>query len=88
MSDQQTSKSLHWHKADIEGLGCVGLATLGEGSVELLYCCEPDQRKTLVLGDTRNLIDAGYRTRVVGRNRLVSVDLTNVGSAMDARYVK
>jgi hypothetical protein len=82
------AKSLHWHKVDVEGLGCSGLTTFGDGGLELLYGCEPTERKAIVSGDLARLSSAGYRARIIGRNRAVSVLLTNVGTAMDARYVK
>lgn len=84
----QQAQTLSSHKVDIQALGVVGLASFGNAGIELTYCCEPADRKALLSGDVHLLCGAGYRARIVGRNRMVAIDLKNVGDAMNARYVK
>lgn len=79
--------SLSRHLADIAGIS-QGQAMLGCGAIDILYACDPADRAALVADDVERLKGFGYRARVAGRNRQVIVELTNVGTAMNARYVK
>lgn len=83
-----TAISLGRHLEDIRSL-VVGIAVYGdEGSIDILYDGEKHNRKDSSVADAIALNSAGYRARIVGRARCVAIDLTNVGTAMDARYIK
>ena len=66
----------------------LGTAVFGdEASLEIIYDGDKLDRATAVSRDIDVLKKAGYRARCIGRNRAVAIDLTNVGTAFNARFV-
>jgi len=82
------SQSLSRHVEDIQRI-VTGLSLIGdEGAVDVLYDGDTCDRRAAIASDVSALVGAGYRARVVGRNRMVAVDLANVGDHLNARFVK
>ena len=66
-----------------------GMPMLGEwGSVDVCYDGDKLDRSSAINSDLKALSAAGYRARKVGPDVGVTIDLTNVGDAFCARFVK
>lgn len=81
-------QSLSRHVEDISAI-VAGLSLIGDyGSVDVLYDGDEfSNRRTAIAADISSLKAAGYRARKHG-GAAIAIDLTNVGTAFNARFVK
>lgn len=84
----EQAQSLHRHIEDIQPI-VAGLVMIGDwGNIDICYDGDKLDRATAINSDVAALSSAGFRVRKIGRNVGVAIDLTNVGSAFHARFVK